>query len=38
VEVVGMDLHDAFEKIISANRLFQSIERLNDAIKKFAGE
>jgi hypothetical protein len=38
VEVVGMDLHDAFEKVISANRLFQSIERLNVAIKKFAGE
>ncbi|MFZ2947841.1 MAG: hypothetical protein WA003_00020 [Desulfuromonadaceae bacterium] len=38
VAVVGFDLNDAFEKIMSANRLFQSIERLNDAIMKNAGE
>ena len=36
VEVVGLDVNDAFEKVMSAYRLFQSIERLNDAIKKFA--
>jgi hypothetical protein len=38
VEVVGLDVHDAFEKLIIAYRLFQSIERLNDAIKRFGGE
>lgn len=38
VEVVGLDLNDAFEKVMIAYRLFLSIERLNDAIKKFAGE
>ena len=38
VAVVGFDLNDAFEKIMSANRLFQSIERLNDAIMKKAGD
>lgn len=38
VEVVGLDLNDAFEKVMTAYRLFQSIERLNDAIKRFAGE
>lgn len=36
VKVLGFDLNDAFEKIISAYRLFQCIERLNDAIKKKA--
>ena len=38
VEVVGLDLNDAFEKVMIAFRLFQSIEKLNDAIKKFARE
>jgi hypothetical protein len=38
VEVVGLDLNDAFEKVMIAYRLFQSIERLNDAIRKFPGE
>lgn len=37
VEVAGLDLNDAFEKVMIAYRLFQSIERMNDAIKKFAG-
>lgn len=36
VEVVGLDLNDAFEKVMIAYRLFQSIERMNEAIKKFA--
>jgi hypothetical protein len=36
VEVVGLDLNDAFEKVMIAYRLFQSMERLSDAIKKFA--
>lgn len=34
VEVVGLDLNDAFEKVMIAYRLFQSIGRLNDAITK----
>lgn len=38
VEVVGLDLNDAFEKVMVACRLFQSIERLNNAIKRFGGE
>jgi hypothetical protein len=38
VEVVGLDLIDAFEKVMVAYRLFQSIERLNDAIMRSAGE
>ena len=37
VEVIGLDLNDAFEKVVIAYRLFQSIERLNEAVKKFAG-
>lgn len=36
VEVLGLDLNDAFEKVMIAYRLFQSIERLNDAIRKFS--
>lgn len=36
VEVVGLDLNDAFEKVMTAYRLFQSVERLSDAIMKFA--
>jgi hypothetical protein len=36
VEVIGLDLNDAFEKVMIAYRLFQSIQRLNDAIEKFA--
>lgn len=38
VEVVGLDLNDAFEKVVIAYRLFQGIGRLNDAIRKFAGD
>ena len=38
VSVVGLDVNDAFEKVMIAYRLFQNIERLNDAIKRFAGE
>lgn len=38
VEVVGLDLNDAFEKVMIAYRLFQSIERLSNAVRTFAGE
>lgn len=38
VEVVGLDLNDAFEKVMIAYRLFQSIERLNESIRKFTDE
>jgi hypothetical protein len=38
VEVVGLDVNDAFEKVMIAYRLFQSIERLNEAIRMFADD
>ena len=33
VAVVGLDVNDAFEKVMAAFRLFQSIERLNRALQ-----